>query len=97
MQAQRSVSERACSAVTVSGPERGSTGKRASFSKFLLCCKPSLRPLRREFKRVGVKNPYDFLRMARLEDRYREGLLRGRMHLTELEIAEVKTVMDRIR
>lgn len=71
--------------------------QRASFRKFLLCCKPNLRPLRREFKRLGVKSPVDFLRMARLGDRYRESLLRGYMHLTELEIAEVKMVMDQIK
>lgn len=35
--------------------------------------------------------------MARLGDKYREGLLRGRMYLTELQIAEVKTVMDQIK
>ena len=68
-----------------------------SFRRFLLRCKPNLRQLHREFRRVGVKCPTDFLRMARLEDQYREGLLRASMRLSELEIAEVKMVMDQIK
>ncbi|KAI0733382.1 hypothetical protein C8Q72DRAFT_637097 [Fomitopsis betulina] len=76
---------------------RAAPAGKISFRKFLKLCRPNLRPLRREFKRAGVKSPSDFLRMARLGDKYREGLLRGRMYLTELQIAEVKTVMDQIK
>ena len=75
----------------------GSNEERVSFRQFLRLCKPNLRPLHRNFKRVGVRSPTDFLRMARLEDQYRESLFRGRMNLTELETAEVKMVMDQIR
>ncbi|KZT74431.1 hypothetical protein DAEQUDRAFT_193341 [Daedalea quercina L-15889] len=70
--------------------------KHSPFRSFLQTCKPNLRHLRYELTRAGIKSEDDFRRMAKLHAKYRERLLRERMHLTELEIVEVEAVVDQI-
>ncbi|KAH9843795.1 uncharacterized protein C8Q71DRAFT_730074 [Rhodofomes roseus] len=71
--------------------------KDPSFRTFLKSCRPSLRPLRSEFRRAGIKTVGDFARMARLEAKYRERLLREWMRLTDLEVVEVEMILDTMK